>query len=104
MRYIDLGNAPDDGSGDSLRDAFEKTNENFREILELLTLRSAQYGSGGAAPHEFVPRYVSDKAPDARPPMLGAIWVDASTNTVYLATGTQSAEDWRKIAFEGGAT
>jgi len=32
QQTINIGTAPDDGTGDTLRDAFDKTNDNFDEL------------------------------------------------------------------------
>lgn len=34
MNPINIGTAPNDGTGDSLRDAFQKTNDNFIELTK----------------------------------------------------------------------
>ena len=39
MKKIDLGNEPNDGTGDSFTDAFVKINENFKEAFEFIDAR-----------------------------------------------------------------
>jgi len=41
QQTINIGNAPNDGTGDQLRTAFDKTNQNFTELYSLV-------GSGGS--------------------------------------------------------
>jgi len=96
---IEIGSTEDDGTGDSLRDAFTKVNANFLRLAEYHANIAAQLGDALAAtspqwPGEFVPRHVTEHAPDIIPPMLGAIWVDASNRSVYVSVGTQTKDDW----------
>ena len=38
MEIINIGNSPNDGRGDSIRNAFEKVNSNFEEISNILNM------------------------------------------------------------------
>lgn len=99
MEHVNIGDAPDDGAGDSLREAFEKINRNFDEILEVLARRSLDAGAVASGwPGEFVARHLSDTPPNASPPFLGAIWVDTSSGSVFISTGTGSIADWRRVS------
>lgn len=104
---IEIGATPDDGSGDSLRIAFEKVNANFAELSEAFArLAAATPANSGAArswPGEWVARHVSDRAPDGAPPLLGAIWVDVSERRIWISVGTGSEKDWIRIADAGKA-
>ncbi|MBV7410312.1 hypothetical protein [Maritimibacter sp. DP1N21-5] len=99
---VNIGTAEDDGSGDSLRDAFEKLNRNFTLLSELMADVTAQLADARAAqapewPGSFVARHVTDVAPDTAPPMLGALWVDTVERVVYVSTGTGSVSDWMRL-------
>ncbi|PRY26832.1 hypothetical protein CLV78_101934 [Aliiruegeria haliotis] len=103
---IAVGVQQDDGTGDTLRAAFEKVNENFSRLSEALAQIAAQNGDAQAAaaadwPGDFVARHVSDMAPDAAPPLLGSVWVDSSEPAVYVSVGTGSRDDWLKLASRG---
>lgn len=39
MKYINTGKQPDDGTGNSLHEAFTKINENFEEIYNKLKIK-----------------------------------------------------------------
>ena len=99
-RRIAIGTKPNDGTGDPLRVAFEKTNENFDLLSSAIAARIESSQAFAAARHEhdnYVPRIVSNRAPTEVPPIFGAMWIDATTKKIFLATGTQSASDWREI-------
>lgn len=101
---VDIGQEPGDGSGDAVRDAFDKINTNIDDLAAALMSRLAQ--QAGFAPlrhgHEdSVQRYLEDGPPKRAPAVYGALWIDTSTSRVYLATGTSSPSDWREIAFVG---
>lgn len=100
---IDLGSQEDDGTGDSIRAAFEKVNANFAQLAQVLLQSASETGNARAAnavpwPGDFVARHVTDTAPDTVPPMLGAVWVDTSDKAVYVSVGTDSPDDWIKLA------
>ena len=38
QQYINIGGQPNDGTGDSIRDAFQKTNDNFTDVYDKLDL------------------------------------------------------------------
>ncbi|MBZ8133273.1 hypothetical protein [Afifella sp. IM 167] len=102
LRSVDLGSKPDDGQGDTLRIAFEKVNGNFDAVVELLLERMMEHPAFAPILHDhagYVPRFVMDRAPDVPSPVFGAIWVDVPRNEIYLATGTETADQWRRIAF-----
>lgn len=104
IEWIETGQAEDDGTGDTLRDAFEKINRNFEELAFSMARRAPMDQSDSTVwPAEFVPRYVEKGAPTRNPQRLGALWVDAENGEVYIARGTTSVEDWRKVLFAGDA-
>lgn len=107
MDRIDLGTAPDSGTGESLRSAFEKVNANFAELAAAIARLSAASAGGagapGAWPGEWVARHLADAPPKGAPPLLGAIWVDARAHRVWVSVGTESESDWRQIALDGKA-
>ena len=47
LEQINVGNTPNDGGGDSLRDAFLKISRNF-QTLQGATLRGTNLGTAGA--------------------------------------------------------
>ena len=46
VNLVNLGSYPNDGAGDDLRSAFEKTNQNFQSISANVVLNAANLGSG----------------------------------------------------------
>jgi hypothetical protein len=101
---VDTGSAADDGTGDSVRKAFEKINVNFDALAAALLPRLSQRMEFASLRHthqELVPRLVSDGPPVGAPTMLGAMWTNTAEGRIYLATGTASESDWREIAFVG---
>lgn len=102
LQLIDVGTDPDDGTGDSVRDAFEKTNRNFDALAEAIMPRLLQHAAFASLRHtheDAVMRLVSDMPPAEVPTTLGAMWINASSGRIYLATGTSSESDWREITF-----
>ena len=102
LQLIDVGAAPDDGTGDSVREAFEKTNRNFDALAQAIMPRLLQYAAFAPLRHtheDSVMRVVSDLPPVEAPTRLGAMWINASSGKIYLATGTSSESDWRQITF-----
>lgn len=99
LDQVDVGALDDDGSGDTLREAFTKTNANFEQLITMLALRVAGRVQQSASnwPGEFVPRHLSDQAPRETPPLLGAIWLNTQTGEAFISTGTASPSDWKKI-------
>lgn len=104
LKKIDIGNTPNDGAGDTVRNAFDKVNANFDALADALMPRLLQYAAFAPLRHtheELVPRHVRDTAPSEPPAQLGAIWIDTRTGKIYLATGTAQTSDWRELAFVG---
>lgn len=104
---VEIGDAPDDGAGDSLREAFEKLNRNFGLLADRLAEISAELADLRAQeapdwPGSFAPRHVAERPPDQPPPLLGAVWVDASAGAVYVSAGTGAVSDWVKLATSRG--
>jgi hypothetical protein len=101
---VKIGRAPDDGAGDTLRDAFAKLNESLDELASAVAARLTTRPHFAARQHEhvgYVTRYVRSGPPDEPPELLGAVWVDADDGAIYLATGAEHVSDWRKVAFAG---
>lgn len=98
MQKIATGSVPDDGTGDSVRDAFDKVNSNFQSVIETQWSHTAARQTPlPTLPTDFVPRHLSDHAPDSPPPVYGAMWIIAPEGRIFIATGTQSADDWREL-------
>lgn len=99
---INIGASPDDTTGDTLRDAFAKVNANFAELaaaLARISAATADAANGtGAWPGEWIARHVDDRPPNGIPPLLGAVWVDAKAQTVWISVGTERESDWRQLA------
>jgi hypothetical protein len=49
QQVIDVGNVANDGQGDPLRTAFEKTNDNFTELYNIGGLTGIQNGNSNIA-------------------------------------------------------
>jgi hypothetical protein len=101
IEQIELGAAPNDGSGDPLRVAFEKTNRNF-ETLASSMMAQVRAPARYAEHHEhaeYVPRYLAPRAPSEVPPTFGAMWIDTVSGRIYVATGTSQVSDWRELQF-----
>lgn len=49
QQLINIGSSPNDGTGDSIRDSFTKTNDNFTELYSKIrsTVPTAMVGSAG---------------------------------------------------------
>jgi hypothetical protein len=102
LEHIDVGAAPGDGTGDNVREAFEKVNLNFDKLAEALLMRLLEHPSftqWQSGQEDNVRRHIDNGPPTRSPSSFGALWVDASSKKIYLATGTASAEDWQEIAF-----
>jgi hypothetical protein len=97
-----IGQAEDDGRGDTLRDAFAKVNANFEDLVDLLVVRitGRDMALTGVWPGEFVPRHVSNRDPEDAPSVLGAIWLNTESGRVFISVGTGSAADWKKLVLE----
>lgn len=104
LQKVDVGTNPDDGTGDSVREAFEKINLNFDALADAVMphlLQRMAFASLRHTHEEAVMRHVGDSAPTEAPTRLGAMWIDASSGKIYLATGTSAEADWREINFVG---
>jgi hypothetical protein len=100
LEQIAVGTKANDGTGDPLRVAFEKANRNFELLVSAVAAKIGRLPIFASLRHEhdsYVPRFVSDKPPAESPPVFGAMWIDANSGRIYLATGTTSAADWRQI-------
>lgn len=91
QQFIDLGSSPNDGTGDDLRTAGDKINDNFLELYALsglrianVTMSSAQILSAFTTPIELVP------APGAGLTILVlSVYAKMDYNSVAYATNTQ---------------
>lgn len=103
IERINTGAAPNDGTGDRLRDAFDKANRNFARIDALLdTIEHMPAPRHTVASHrheEHVLRIVADAPPEFAPTSLGAMWVDTQSGAIFLAVGVGSVRDWRRLQF-----
>ncbi|SOB91581.1 hypothetical protein SAMN05877809_101386 [Rhodobacter sp. JA431] len=104
VERIEIGKTPDDGTGESLRSAFEKVNANFAELAAALARASASAARAtqpnGGWPGEWVARHLADGPPQGTPPLLGALWVDVTAQQVWISTGTAASTDWRRLMLE----
>jgi hypothetical protein len=99
---IDLGETPDDGRGDTLRDAFAKVNAGFEYLSVAIGAHLSARGVFAPRRHEhvtYVTREIRQTPPDEAPALLGAVWIDVARGDIYLAVGTEQVSDWRKVAF-----
>jgi hypothetical protein len=67
IRYVNLGEYPNDGSGDDLRTAFEKSNASFKSLEDNVVLSAINLGSGAPVWLDKVNndlRFRSIKSPD----------------------------------------
>lgn len=46
IQLIEIGNKPNDGSGEALRDAFNKVNENFKELFDRIYVNDENFPQG----------------------------------------------------------
>jgi len=102
IEKINTGAAPNDGTGDTLRAAFGKVNDNLEALAAAVAARLLEQWAFAPRHHDHdncVARYVNNAPPSEPPPMFGAMWIDVSRNKIYLGTGTALASDWREIAF-----
>jgi hypothetical protein len=101
---VNIGATPNDGTGDTLRQAFEKVNGNLDMLAAAVAARLLDQWAFAALHHEHdntVARYVNNAPPSEPPPTFGAMWIDVAANKIYLGTGTATVADWREIAFVG---
>ncbi len=99
---IAVGSAPNDGTGDTLRDAFQKVNFNLDTLAAAVLARLHEQWAFAPLHHEHanaVARHLNNQPPSEPPSVFGAMWIDVAANKIYLATGTASIADWREIAF-----
>jgi hypothetical protein len=97
---VNTGARANDGSGDPLREAFEKINLNIDTLAAAVLARLSARADFAPLHHEhgaYVARFVRAGAPTEPPPLYGALWIDARADDLYLATGTASVADWRKV-------
>lgn len=102
IEKINTGAAPNDGKGDTLRAAFGKVNDNLDALAAAVAARLLEHWAFAPLHHDHdncVARFVDNAAPSEPPPTFGAMWIDVSTNRIYLGTGTAQVADWREIAF-----
>lgn len=102
VNKIDIGQAANDGTGDTLRDAFGKINDNFDTLVEAVAARLIKQWAFAPLRHEHddtVPRYIGNSVPSEPPPTFGAMWVNIADGKIYFGTGTASVADWREIIF-----
>ena len=99
---VDIGKQPGDGTGDAVRDAFDKINANIDDLAAAVMSRLEQQATFAALRRgdpDGVVRHLEDGPPKRAPNTYGALWIDVTTNKIYLSTGTSSPSDWREIAF-----
>lgn len=85
---INIGAAPNDGTGDTLRDAFDKINDNETELYGLL---EGDFHSAAANPT------VNDDSGDGY--AVGTRWLNTTTRSVFIAIDvTVGAAIWLKLA------
>jgi hypothetical protein len=102
IERIEIGVAPNDGAGDPLRVAFEKTNRNFESLASSIMAQVNQPARHAGLHHEhaeYVPRFLAPREPSEAPPAFGAMWIDTVSGRIYVATGTSQASDWRELQF-----
>ena len=103
---INTGAAANDGTGDSLREAFDKVNGNLDVLAAAVAARLLDQWAFAPLHHEHdngVARYLNNAPPSEPPSTFGAMWIDVAANKIYLGTGTATVADWREIAFVGAA-
>ena len=106
VNKINIGATANDGTGDTLRDAFQKTNLNLDILAAAILPKLLNHWAFAPLHHEHanaVARIVNNAPPSEPPPVFGAMWIDAEANKIYLATGTLRIEDWREIVFANPA-
>lgn len=85
---INIGAAPNDGTGDTLRDAFDKINDNE---TELYALHEGDFHSAAADPT------VNDDSGDGY--AVGTRWLNTSTRSSFIAIDvTVGAAVWLKLS------
>ena len=89
LQIINVGNIANDGTGDDLREAFIKVNQNFDDLdlrTESTTAQNAAVGAGYGTYKEQVGSilYFRDLQPDPLYPGTMSIRVSDDGNTLYL--------------------
>ena len=109
IQKINYGLAPDDGTGDKLRDAFRKTDDNFTELgTRKANAQDVVDALAFKADTATVDTELAKKADIASPALTGtptAPTASAATNTTQLATTAfvQTAVETRVASSEKGA-
>lgn len=89
QQVINIGQRPRDGTGDPLRTAFDKTNQNFTEL----------YGVFGGVPVLQLQPVTFAQLSAPALGMLAAIW-DSSTNT--MGASITGGGSFKVLAFYNG--
>ena len=101
LQTINIGSAPDDGTGDPLRTAFDKINDNFAELNAGTTFTTTYKGScpymrdyvglhdasGGGAPSTLDRYGVSFTASNAKRGDIALILVAGTINGIAVSRG-----------------
>lgn len=83
-KTIDIGSSPNDGTGDKLRQAFSKINDNFTEVYQHEETRD--------------PLVTDDSDSSFR---VGHWWLRTDNGTLFICTdNTIGAAVWKELSFE----
>jgi hypothetical protein len=79
QQIINIGSAPNDGTGDQLRTSFDKCNQNFTEL----------YTTGGGSGASIT---ISDTPPGA--PTAGSMWWESDTGRLWIYFNDGTSSQW----------
>lgn len=94
MELINVGSSPNSRDGDSLRQAFQKTNNNFEELYDIITEGVAVISSESIT--QALPPDTSLGAPGD---VAGNVAADETYFYYCITTYDGSTHIWRRVAW-----
>jgi hypothetical protein len=103
IQTINIGTNPNDGTGDDLRTAFDKVNDNFAELLAVggETNTASSLGIGEAI---FAQKTNQDLQFKSLRNNDGTIAISSDANTIYLDTTNLTDNDFGSVQVDNGDT
>jgi hypothetical protein len=87
QQHINIGSSPNDGTGDPLREAFEKTEDNFTELYAGIGAGTVTSVSAG----NLSPLFTTSVATATTTPAITFAQVNQNANLVFAGPGTGAA-------------
>jgi hypothetical protein len=93
QQLVNIGTTPNDGTGDTLRDAFDKTNDNFTELYALDAADLAYTPTSGSSLSGTTVQAAISELESEKSPLAG--------NSSLITLGTVTAGVWNGTAITG---